>query len=421
MKITIAIIITLFFSYTAFALGTVSKIEVSGNSRTSSKVILRELTFHEGEGFDDAKIERSKQNLLNMRIFSNVEISTHSINEEITLKVDVVEKWTTIPIVSFGGGGGSSFLHLGVYDPNVFGEYIELGARYSRLNSSNSFVAWYRDPRLLQNRYSLLADVWWQNQALQVYDKETLVTAYGLKRLRVNLIAETKLVDGLSLSLGIDTTKDTYSSEILNKVEVTKQHAQEIATIADGRTIFVKAAVKLGEIHYFQESASGFQSEINFESASKNFGSDFNVQRLQLQTLISYPVTKMLQYAGRVHVLAGNAFYQHHLYRMGGLEQLRGFKDNQVTGPNGWFSNQEMRYISYRRPSLVLQNVLFIDAGNLQHSLSQSFIKPYSSIGTGIRIIFPNIYNVALRLDFAKAVTPYSTWGISFGVRQFYL
>jgi outer membrane protein assembly factor BamA len=76
----------------------VSGILVDGNRKTKERIILRELTFHEGDTLAaDAlyeELRRSRENLLNMGLFTTVDLLPAYVNaHEVMVAITVAERW----------------------------------------------------------------------------------------------------------------------------------------------------------------------------------------------------------------------------------------------------------------------------------------------------------------------------------------
>ena len=89
----------------------IGRIEISGNKVTKEGIILRELTFHEGDTVSRKDmgrlLENNRQNLMNAALFNFAEIDTARAedNPEATdVHVKVTERWYTwpFPIFQFG-------------------------------------------------------------------------------------------------------------------------------------------------------------------------------------------------------------------------------------------------------------------------------------------------------------------------------
>ena len=85
---------------------TIDKIFIVGNRRTKEKIILRELSFKEGEiqkkiQLDEA-IERDRQKLINTRLFMDVDFSLIDLPENrVDVIIRVTERWYFFPISIF--------------------------------------------------------------------------------------------------------------------------------------------------------------------------------------------------------------------------------------------------------------------------------------------------------------------------------
>ncbi|MBT3611473.1 MAG: hypothetical protein HN522_00840 [Flavobacteriales bacterium] len=96
-----------FLNQVAQAQVTVSTIVLSGNAKTQSDIIIRELSFEKNMSYatDDLekKIEESKENLVNLKLFNFVTINKtenkYSTQTEIT--IEVIEKWYIWPYPVF--------------------------------------------------------------------------------------------------------------------------------------------------------------------------------------------------------------------------------------------------------------------------------------------------------------------------------
>ena len=100
-------LILLFFALLPFATQAqeivVSSLTFEGNKLTKERILLREITFREGQTIPKEKfaehLERSKGNLWNLLLFNFVEIDTCSFGKnQIEVVVRVIERWYVWPI-----------------------------------------------------------------------------------------------------------------------------------------------------------------------------------------------------------------------------------------------------------------------------------------------------------------------------------
>jgi outer membrane protein assembly factor BamA len=77
---------------------TIKEIAIRGNKRTRRSTVLRELSFKIGEQYTwpemIEKLEQSKRQLMNTRLFRNANVSMQSLQEQdVSITVDLEEKW----------------------------------------------------------------------------------------------------------------------------------------------------------------------------------------------------------------------------------------------------------------------------------------------------------------------------------------
>ncbi|HIG33102.1 MAG TPA: hypothetical protein EYQ09_06695 [Flavobacteriales bacterium] len=105
MKTLVFLIVLLFFTQVAMAQITITSITLNGNLKTQNDIILRELSFEENKSYsnDDLtkRIEKSKENLVNLKLFNFVEINKNEIQGSAQITVDVIERWYILPYPIF--------------------------------------------------------------------------------------------------------------------------------------------------------------------------------------------------------------------------------------------------------------------------------------------------------------------------------
>ena len=92
---------SIFLTQLAQAQITVSNIILSGNTKTQNEIIIRELSFEINEiytDFDlDKRINKSKENLVNLKLFNFVTINKIDNKDSIEIIIEVIEKWYIWP------------------------------------------------------------------------------------------------------------------------------------------------------------------------------------------------------------------------------------------------------------------------------------------------------------------------------------
>lgn len=122
------------FSFSAQAQDevTIGSLKFEGNNITKEKILLREITFREGQTIPKDKLaghlERSKSNVWNLSLFNFVEIDTcHFGPNEIEVVVRVTERWYVwpIPFVEFADRNLSEWWETKRWDRLDYGAVVK--------------------------------------------------------------------------------------------------------------------------------------------------------------------------------------------------------------------------------------------------------------------------------------------------------
>lgn len=186
----------------------VDRIKISGNTKTSDKVIRRELTIQEQEPYSSAKIQRSKQKLDALGYFSNTRISTDPgpSPDKIDLAIAVQEKNTASLQVGGGYDSYSSvFGNFSISNTNLFGggesasASAQLGYLYQNYNLN------YVEPWFLDMPLKVSLSGFYDKLYLYSFDQDnlgfSLTASYPLTELGLRRIRSFSLED-IDVSLG---------------------------------------------------------------------------------------------------------------------------------------------------------------------------------------------------------------------------
>ncbi len=125
----------------------VERIEISGNEKTTDKVVRRELRQYEGERYTASGVKRSKERLQRLRLFKDVRVNLEKEDEadRVRMNVNIEEDKTG----SFSAGAGYSglekvFLTAKIEERNFLGKgyttnlSADVGSKTQNLNASVS-------------------------------------------------------------------------------------------------------------------------------------------------------------------------------------------------------------------------------------------------------------------------------------------
>jgi len=109
-----------------------------------------------------------------------------------------------------------------------------------------------------------------------------------------------------------------------------------------------------------------------------------------------------------------------YLFYYGGLDSIRGFKDNRFSGSTALVSNNELRYSMWRNQYFTLQGSSFVDFTSISKSFSDLLKENAASAGLGVRFFFPQFYRFVVRFDYAVPLEKDDDESFSFGIQQFF-
>jgi len=401
---------------------TLSQISFVGNERTESHILHRELGFGVNQSVSIEMLELAVQNIRATQIFSNVSYQLFDKQGGHELVISVVEKWTTIPIIKLSSGGGVSQLTLGVYDPNLFGNYLEGGFQYERLGDTNSAVAWFKDPRLFDTRDGLSVQYWktakLRTKYKQNVDKAIEKTGFLHSRDKFFLGYTHEFSSLVSAEFSYEYNRDEFSDELVS--DNIKALNITAGLPADTTVSFLGAGLNFGEVLAGKQGKDGTKLDLSFRYglvSTKDIDNfwEFN---LDLQTFES--ISEKSSWAHRFMAgYTGTSLLQYWHY-LGGLDRIRGFANDRFAGRYYWLSNLEYRQILIQKEDYVVQGTGFLDAATTAESFDALDRVVGASVGFGARLILPKIYRFVVRLDVAAPIKTEDDHYISVGLQQFF-
>ncbi len=365
-------------------------------------------------------IDTIQKSLLRTQLFSQVTVT--EIEPSKKFKIYLEEKWTTIPILKFAAGGGITQTTIGVFDPNVFGSYKELGFQLEQLASNLSAVAWHKNPRFLNNK-TLLDLQFWDTRRVRIkYDQQSIdpveTKAFVHERLKLYMAIEPQLSAESSIKFSYDYQDDKFDHKDLpsnlaqrfSSLPLPPKTTSHILGVGynygdlEGSSHFLKGQKTSAEVKY---AIVNDDSTKNFSSFDLSWNGGF-------EPIYSYNFVQRF-----LTGTTSTSFLQYWSY-LGGLDRIRGYRDNRFSGRYYILSNSELRKILLHQPSWILQLSTFIDLVSVGEQIKEVDEITAGSYGFGIRIILPKIYRFTLRLDIANTFIKNDDENISFGVQQFF-
>lgn len=390
----------------------IERISVAGNAKTRDKVIRREMRVIEGDLFSATGMRRSKQNLMNLGYFEEVNIATArgSAGNKLNVTVDVKEK----PTGTFSVGGGYSsldgFIGQGsVQQSNFLGLGLKANASASIGGKSQTYSIGLTDPHFLDTNWSLGADI---------YRSERDYNDYSRRLLGGDIKAGYSLSDFVSVFLMYKyEIKDIYKVNPILQVVDPRNY-----TPGTTSTSSIYSSINRNSTDYRLDPSTGMINQLSAEFAG--LGGDNKFARYIVENTLFYPVVKKLVASTRLTLgyaqeINGPVPIDEKFY-LGGIGSLRGYKARSVTplasnphdvmgskpivelgGDTEIFGNAELVFPVI--PEAGVKMVVFYDYGNAFLKDKVSLNTMLMSYGGGIRWASPL---GPLRLEYGIPLNP---------------
>lgn len=139
------------------------RIEVVGNAKTRDKVIRRELEIEEGELFSNTELEASRQKIMRLGFFEEVNITTQRAerNDLINARVEVTERPTGTFQIGAGLSSLESFIVNGQISQNNFlgrGQSVSFNVQASAIRTFFNFQ--FSEPWLFDTKWQFSFDAY---------------------------------------------------------------------------------------------------------------------------------------------------------------------------------------------------------------------------------------------------------------------
>lgn len=402
----------------------IKTISIDGNHRTQSFVILRELEFKQEQEICSSDIDDSVERIKGTGLFFVVEYSLKpTSNNDADLHIRVTEKWTTIPILKVNSGGGVTQYTLGVYDPNIWGQYQEMGLQYENLAGTNSGVVWYKNPRLWGQHQGIDVQYWNTRRVRIKYDQEKddaeIKTGFLHEREKIYFDYFREFRKEAFWRISFDYNKDSFSTKNLPKNVMDKVGTSVQLPVAT-ELLLTKAGLEFGKLKGDAHLLRGYVLSLSAGYASPLMNNVDGFFQGDAGLVYHRPLSGKMQFAQRFLMGATSTKVLQYWYYLGGLDRIRGFSDNRFAARHYSLSNSEIRYLVMKKSSMHVQATGFTDILGSGEDASDIANLRAASVGAGIRLILPHFYRFVLRLDYAKPILKQDSMNWSFGVQQFF-
>lgn len=350
----------------------VGKIIIEGNDKTKDEVILRELTFGEGDHLSMDEVRNSLRKLGQLGYFEPIapEFLTTADPGIIDVLLPVTE--TKTGTAAFGAGYSSRDGLLGyieVSDSNMFGKGQTGAVKWEFGGRSNTYDLSFSEPYLFGTDTSIGFNLYRMNRTYP----DDLYEAHS---------------SGGELTLGRRLALFTrgYLTFKMDNISRTPQPGSS-ETASSNKTRSIIAALRTDTTDHLYYPTEGFRFDVSGEFARPFFDGDtlFDKYRTSLSRYFKVGRNNQtLAFRGILGFSTGAVPLEDE-FRVGGADTVRGYRYGEMRGDRMLVAQGE-----YRIPlSDNVSGVLFVDAGNAWYNDSVDLKDLKVGGGAGIRFDTP--------------------------------
>lgn len=327
----------------------IDKVVISGNTSTKDYVILRELRLETGETYSQSMIEEFPKRLNRLRFFEPVAVPQYYLNSknEGVLQVEVKEKNTNyfdgiIGYIPPGKNENTGYITglINISLRNLFGTGRAAAISWNKYNrDSQELDLKYLEPWFLSFPVNINLNLFQKIQDTTYVQRrfEASLEYLATENISASLMLATESVVPTERTIPVFTVfNSSYLTTGLNlKIDTRDDPYSPTAGI-----LFLNSYL------YSQKSIDGPAQYITQSLRTK-----VDLQRFSVSFYSYYQIfdRQILAIGINGRELRGPAFENSDLFRLGGTNSLRGYREEQFLGSRIFWSNLEYRFLFTKR------------------------------------------------------------------------
>ena len=320
----------------------VRRISVSGNTKSKSAVVRRELVQLEGSRYSHHDIEESKRRIRNLPYFSDVSVSPKSVaGKSHQLDLDVAVKEVSAGRASINGGYADTdgFLYgLTINEPNFAGTGNEVSLSFQRSSYSSEYNFGYVNPYYTVNGLSRGFNLYYT----KVTPSKVNLTSYSTNGYGGSVAYSMPISEYNRINYGfgyqrlrIVTDNTNTASSILSFLN---QHGRKFDEVT------LSGGWSFSDYDRFPFVRKGFHQSVGLEVGTPVFRRSLRYFKVNYSANGYYPIWKDYIFNAHTTLGYGNGYgSEHNLpffknYYAGGVKTVPGYEGNSL-GPRDEFGN----------------------------------------------------------------------------------
>ncbi|WP_420576018.1 POTRA domain-containing protein [Ekhidna sp.] len=414
-RVLSAIILTTFCSFLIDA-QTIKTINFEGLQKTKPTYLNQFLSFEEGDELDSAKLEETKQLLVNLEMFADVSYEVEQSAKGVTIAFHMEELFTLLPIFNFGGIKENFWFQIGASEVNLSGRGNKLTTYYQYYDRS-SYATHLTFDRIKQSPWGVNINlIKWSTLEPLFFNGNAVEYEYDNYTLGVDAIRHFNFRDRIEFG-GAYFTED-YKKFTEGPFEGAPERVNKHKVLSKLRLIHNRV-----DYHFFY--LNGWYNQLNLQTV-QSFDNDpaFYIIFNDLKRFIR--ISEHGNFASRLRLgLSSNEESPFAPFVLDSYVNIRGVGNRVDRGTGAIILNAEYRYSFIDQRKLAVQGVLFSDSGSWRKpggdfsdfTDSKNFVL---FAGGGFRFIHKKIFNAIFRVDYGVNLQQPEVNGFVLGIGQYF-
>ncbi|HYG69603.1 MAG TPA: POTRA domain-containing protein [Anaeromyxobacteraceae bacterium] len=367
----------------------VARIEVTGNTRTRTDVIVRALRLEAGDVVSVEALPELRRRVLNLRLFSAATVELRPAEDGAVLEVAVEERWTLLPFPFFSSSGGRWQAGLFAVESNLLGWNKTLVAGGMVSNRGGSAFGLYRDPAIRGSRWTSALSLSWSDTDRERVRRDVVVDSYTDQRFEASAVVGRRLTPELEVSAG--------GFSVINRPEPREGFA---LAPPRGEVHGVQLAVEYEGQDYRDWFDEGLAARLRVQEGLEPLGSTRTFRRVSLaaEYTRALPLAHTFTVRASGDLVEGDPVLD--ALQLGARPGSRGFTQNGLWAEEAATLGAEYQVPIWRPRWGTLTANLFVDLGVarwLGHGTD------WAAPGLGLRVYLRNVAIPALGVDVTRA------------------
>ncbi len=355
--------------------GVISRISVSGNSRTNRVVILREIPLREGEIFRMSRMKQGMENLLALNLFHHVSYDIRTESGQTQLIVRVVERPSQeLQTGLLVDNERNAQIGLLLRDANFLGTGTEIAGSFFSGQSNREYVLRYSTNRMFYTPFSARLEGYFGFRDYNNFEDVPNLPADRFER-EITYVYR-NVAYGAAASFGLYVQRFgnllgtiRYEQQRIRTDQIRRLDAEPINE--DHRLVDLSLSTTIDTQDRFPYPTQGLLFEAEYSSAQTALGSEVAFTRLSVGYDLYIPLIEetVVLHPRFMFGYGDKTMPRSEEFRLGGLPSFIGMRENEFNGRQIALGGAEIRY------TLPIR-ILFDSYLSLRYDLGRTWENP---------------------------------------------